>query len=315
MKFSVPLDALSHILNYLTAEDIVVRCSLVNKTWLSAARSPVLWETGRNLLPKLAGINTMSSLLALLRRPQFSRLRSLTVPRSCRLGNTGMKQLAELCPDLKGLDLGYSECFYAMDDDLVTAAELFPGLSSVRFTMRSIWNTGIVRMAGIAGQQLVDLRIKVEQPRTLSSDTMASVVANCPNLRVFSCYLYPKNYWIGVDWFTEVGVIALVRGCLDLKVLELCNAAAVGLQTYETIVSLHQQNDGDGGKDGHGRRLRLRVLCVTGTAKKANRSMMSDAIPTLLKEEGKTVREQLQNSCGIDQVSFEEPPFGWPQFL
>lgn len=222
---------------------------------------------------------------------QFSRLKSLTLPTKIKLGKTGLRQLAKQHPNLEEINLQGCK---AKDADIAQAAKLWPDLSSFGLDMYHVTNDGICQMVSVISHQLTSLQIDGDTTHVepyLSNVTVETIAKCCPRLQVFSYRLSPFYYDASLDQLTERGIIALVTGCPKLKALELHNSATVGLEAFETIVRLQNEN-----------RLRLRHLFVAGTTS-FRCARGTPSIPTLLQEEGSLVRTQLRN-CGIGEVYF-----------
>ena len=119
-KVSLPEEVILDIIGYLPYHHFVHNVSLISKAWLSATRAPQLWTR----LDKTTGLKpsselklSMSALLTILSRPQFSSLKSLTLPSKVKLGTNGMNQMAKHCPFLEEMDIGYEDWTTAIPNE------------------------------------------------------------------------------------------------------------------------------------------------------------------------------------------------------
>jgi hypothetical protein len=141
-QVSLPADAFLHILDFLPKTDLVLRTSEVSKAWLSMSRSPQMWtilDTENGLISKSKRITNMDHLLALLERPQFALLKTLVPPDKVRLRKKALEKIAESCPLLEDIDIGYSlwSSMHADDNALMEIPSLFPHLRiKIRFDLR-----------------------------------------------------------------------------------------------------------------------------------------------------------------------------------
>jgi hypothetical protein len=103
---------------------------------------------------------SITSLLALLGRPQFTKLKFLRLPLRVKLGMSSMNAITNACPRLEMWDVGYSQgSGRGADNDLIEAAESFVNLTSIRTDMWHVTSYGIANAAKAMGVQLLDLRI------------------------------------------------------------------------------------------------------------------------------------------------------------
>ena len=91
---SVPPRGFKLILTNLRRRELL-RISRVAKCWLSAARSPQLWERLGPPVLSVSSAMSMKNLLALMARPQFSQCRALCLPGYVKLGKTGAVQIGK----------------------------------------------------------------------------------------------------------------------------------------------------------------------------------------------------------------------------
>ena len=232
-----------NVLQYLDGREIT-NISLVSKVWSSVSKSPIVWENGVdmsrfNLDKKL----NMTSLLKLLGRPQFSRLKALALPYNVKLGKNSVKQLAKSLPQLELFDPGYySQNAKCTDSDLLAATEYFTQLNSLRTDMRNVTSSGIGAAVRAMGEQLVDLRVFGDTIAShyLSGMTMETITSCCPNLKYFayracSTTLYYDPHLDGV---TGECIIRLVDGCRCLETLELSRAYHVKQSHFVQIAKM-----------------------------------------------------------------------------
>jgi hypothetical protein len=109
-QVSLPADAFLHILDFLPKTDLVLRTSQVSKAWLSMSLSPQMWtilDTEHGLFSRSKRVTNMDHILALLERPQFVFLKTLVPPNKVRLRKKALEKIAESCPLLEDIDIGY----------------------------------------------------------------------------------------------------------------------------------------------------------------------------------------------------------------
>lgn len=281
------------VLEYFSGTtELVHSVSLVCKAWMSASRNPILWKQFDSKVGPASDSKHLESceLLALLARPQFSQLESLTISYryseySVSLNEVVIKQIAKCCPYLQELDFGYKHSCstFQISDALKFATKQFPNLTKIAFKMgHYVTISEIEGVVGRLAERLLELRIEANPffQSYVSDETVLAVARCCPNLRVFASRI--KTIFDD-EHLTENGIIVLVEGCRRLQVLDLRNAARVGLSAYKAIVRMQTNKE-----------LGLRVLCVTGYGRFR---------PSLLTEQGKKVRKQLQQDCGIKTVA------------
>jgi len=151
----LPEDSFLNIMKFLTGRQIVLYASLVSKSWLAASRNPLLWETLDNSCG-LTNANkklNMTALQNLLRRPQFGRLKHLTMPHNAlKLSAKSIKQLSQLCPHLESFSVGYATNITGpkmKGADLIGVVETFSKLNAIHTHMWSITHTDILSVAKI----------------------------------------------------------------------------------------------------------------------------------------------------------------------
>jgi hypothetical protein len=247
-QVSLPADAFLHILDFLPKTDLVHRISQVSKAWLSMSRSPQMWtilDTEHGLLSKSVRVTNMDHLLALLERPQFAFLKTLVPPDKVRLRKKALEKIAESCPLLEDIDMGYSphSSMHADDNALMAIPSLFPHLKKIRFCsdrQDKITRNGFWRFLETMADRLVDLRVYAlvfgpNDTRTwvLSDADLQEISRHCQNLEHFRYELYKDD---GGELLSKEGVIALVRGCPKLKSIYLANPLQnVQIEAFEYI--------------------------------------------------------------------------------
>ncbi len=196
----------------------------------------------------------MKSLLALLARPQFANLKSLTIPDKVKVGKTSIKQIAKSCPHMEKFVLGYSEtrgwtCAHAKSEDIVEAATHLLSLKAIHFDMWTVTNASITAMAEAMGSQLLDLRIRgygfSSGDNYLSDATLGVLAASCPNLKHFAYRNRSHCYNIMLDTLSGAGVIGLVQACRRLEVLHLDGAKRVTRADFAAIIEMVSASNGD----------------------------------------------------------------------
>ena len=292
VSICLPEDAFHNVLGHLTGRD-VVGISLVNKAWLSASRSPLLWTS----LDQTSGFtnNTksknMTSVLQLLARPQFANLKALTLPTKIKLGKTSLKQIAKHCPSLEELDMGYTHHFggiHPKDDDLMDVAEHLPNLSGIGVDMWSATSGGIQKMVQSMGSTLHCIRVQGDTitEHYLSDGTLTTIATSCPNLIEFAYKLSRSYYKSWRDSVTHSGVIALVKGCRKLERLHMVGTQNVSIEAFEVLVSLLEDSNEE---------TNLRHLCLAGLG------------DTFEGKKGERIKKRLE--ALVVNVSFEKK--GW----
>ena len=241
----VPEECFVKIMSFLNGWNIV-NASTVCKAWLYVSRMPVLWErfaVTDGLSNKSKKLN-MTYFLALLERSQFANLKYLSLPYKVKLGKTGIKSIARVCPHLETWEVGFSHCSgQQTDNDLIEAIERFPNLTSIHTSFFYVTNFGITSAARMMGSQLLDLRIKMIG-RYLSDSTLGVIAEHCPNLKHFA-YILPfyRYYKPELDMLSGVGITQLVRGCRRLEVIELDHALGIRREDFDAILNMILQGN------------------------------------------------------------------------
>jgi hypothetical protein len=234
------------ILDFLPTYDLVHRASLVSSMWLDSTRSPQMWnkmDPKHGLKARSKQTTTMTSLIQLLNRPQFAAVKKLVPPLKVRNTVRGLRLIAEACPLLEEIEIGYDpkSKMGIRKSELLQLPSLFPHLAKVNFSMNFLSNDAVVRFAETMAGRLVQLHISgVYQ---ISDSTLESIVHHCPYLESFHHIIYQSLHirafssHASNQYITEQGVIALVRGCPNLKSIALHSSRMVGLGAFEHIAS------------------------------------------------------------------------------
>jgi hypothetical protein len=244
----MPEECFVKMMTYLNGRE-VVNASVVGKAWLSVSRMPSLWERldDSNGLSNKGRKMNVTSLLALLGRPQFTNLKTLILPFKVKLGKSSIKAIANSCPHLETWDVGYSRgAGRGKDGDLIEAAETFVNLTSIRTSMWDVTSYGIAHASKAMGAQLLDLRVSNDCicSHYLSDAALVFVAEFCPNLKHFA-YIIKYRCWYKEehDMLTGAGVTHLIRGCRRLEVLELQNAERIQREDFIAILNMLAQDD------------------------------------------------------------------------
>ncbi|KAL7529470.1 hypothetical protein ACHAXR_002983 [Thalassiosira sp. AJA248-18] len=267
---NVPEECFLNTMSFLEGRHVVT-ASLVNKAWLSVSRRPSLWKK----LDESSGLTNsskklnMTSFLKLLSRPQFANLKALTMPYKLTVGKSGIQKIAKACPHLEMWDYGYSRSTCGGNDvDLLEAAERFTNLTSIRTDMWKVTTVGIKSLVKAMGGQLLDLRIKGDciTKNFLSDAALGVIATNCPNLKHFGYTMaYVCYYDAEQDPLSGAGVIALVKGCRRLEVLEIEHSKQVRKEDFLTIMNMVAQDDAASDNAGSdGKKFALRKIIVVG---------------------------------------------------
>jgi hypothetical protein len=179
----------------------------------------------------------MDHLLAFLERPQFALLKTLVPPDKVRLRKKALEKIAESCPLLEDIDIGYSvlSSMHADDDVLMEIPSLFPHLRTIRFDLQRVTRNGLWRFLETMDDRLVDLRIYAltnTGELVLSDADLQQISRQCQNLEYFR---YEQSDDDLGEPFSKEAIIALVRGCPKLKSVALINTNSVQIEAFEHI--------------------------------------------------------------------------------
>jgi hypothetical protein len=197
----------------------------------------------------------------MLARPQFSRLKILVLPRKAQFSKATPEVLAQRCPWLEELDVGWTGTYtHIADQQLVELPNYFPNLTKISFDMPKATNMGVYSFVEKMADRLLVICIKSDYldlngPRGYLSDcSLIQIARVCPNLEGFTYWIsvWFKGYNGAVDDFSETGVMALFRGCTKLKHLFLADTQKVGLEAFELIANTSGSS--------------LKYLCVEGVS-------------------------------------------------
>ena len=206
----------------------------------------------------------MTSFLQVLSKPQFANLKSLSLIPKIKIGKKLITQISQCCPNLQEINVGFPEAnawtrVFPTNHTMIKIAETIPNLTTIGFSMWSVTNIGIRGMVHkFVGSNILCLRIHGTNPNYLSDTTIKQVAASCVNLKEFTYNVHQFSYNPTKDYLSESGIITLVTNCRQLEQLTLDGTKNVGIDAYETILSLSNRPDTRNNK-----RLRLKKICVT----------------------------------------------------
>jgi hypothetical protein len=239
----IPEECFIKMFTFLNGKE-VVNVSTVNKVWLSISRKPEVWsrlDLKNGLSWNKAKRLNMTSLLALLGRPQFANLKHLQLPSCCKVGKNSLRSISKACPNLETFDMGGSR---GNDSDLLSASQIFSNLTGLHFGLGDISNNGIMSAVRMMGNALLDLRIRSYGLDKYLSDEAVGVIAEfCPNLKYF-------DYSTGLSVHSAVkrdlsanSITCLIRKCRRLEVLELGFIHAISRDDFAAILSMLEHDD------------------------------------------------------------------------
>jgi hypothetical protein len=241
----IPPELFMNILKFLPRRDIVVRASLVSKAWLSATRNSAMWDTF-DYFPGQREMN-MIKFVALLRRPQFSKLKVLIPPPKLKFGNfgTGFRKIASACPLVETVLAQAS--YYMSDECLLTTADCFPHLRSISLRMCDVSGGGVSAFAKAMGSRLKELMIVGSSkflmlvglpgyaPSEINDEVLKDISEHCPNLEKFTFTSWWDPRYPSGGGFSHEGLIHLFEGCPNLRKLSLLHAPNVGVEAFEYL--------------------------------------------------------------------------------
>ena len=232
------------VFDMLPRYDIVHKAGLVCKAWLALTRYPQLWTTldHQNGLKSISiRIKNMVDLLGLLRRRQFTSLKTLSPPSTVFLRKNALSEIAESCPLLEEINLGCSlRCHMKPTRQyLLDTVSIFPHLSKIRFNNSRIMDDDIRLFCVRMGDRLREIRIEDETTKhddhQLTNKTLRIIGRHCPNLELFQ-YTYNHHDISRQNPFTAKGIISLLTRCTKLRSLALIRNEHIGLNAFEFIL-------------------------------------------------------------------------------
>lgn len=237
-RVAIPAAVMQNVLEFLPRPQAVHSASLVSKSWLAIVRAPAFWtvlDHHTGLLDDSQTVSNMTALLKLLKRPQFSSLRTLVPPYKVQARKNVFQKVAEACPLLEELDLGVGGRSHMKIDDasLLALPELFPHLKSIRFKTYRVSNAGLKEFCRIMGDRLVDLGIREEHENLLSNETLATIGSSCSNLQHFYVDFFFQTQGQGRD----EGLMDLLKKCIKLKSFRLIHSASLEQGIFEYILN------------------------------------------------------------------------------
>jgi len=227
---ALPSDVFEHVAAYVAPKEYGALMA-TQKAFLSAVQAPRLWRRALDASEGSA-MNpnskiSLKALLAELKRPRYAALEVLVLPRSIKVGKTGLKQIAKCLPDLKALDFGFTASnLHPSVADLCQAATEITSLVSLRTDMWNVTNHGIVTLGRTMGARLLDFRVADDTITKHYFNDFAGIVLvqNCPSLKRLTviggcgCHYYEEDR---DDLNVSTGLILILSNCKALERLEL----------------------------------------------------------------------------------------------
>ena len=211
-----PEDVIRHILDFLPKTDLVHKISMVSKAFLSIAKSPRTWHTldaSNALSYRSRRVTNMTQFLTLLKKPQFTNLVKLGPPDKVRMRMKALEEIAERCPMLQSIDLGYSfwSNMHISPDGLCQLPSLFPHLKEVKFDTFNLTIPSICQFFEAIGGRLKSLSITQRRCYCTDGTVMNALSSCCPNLESFQ---YNNRCSI-------IGIVSFIQNARSLKNLAL----------------------------------------------------------------------------------------------
>ena len=254
---ALPSDVFEHIAGYIAPKHYGALMA-TQKAFLSAVQAPRLWRRALDASEGSA-MNpnskiSLKALLAELKRPRYAALEVLVLPRSIKVGKTGLKQIAKCLPDLKALDFGFTASnLHPSEADLCQAATEITSLVSLRTDMWNVTNHGIVTLGPTMGARLLDFRVADDTitKHYFSNFAAFSLATACPNLKRLtviggwgSHYYEEARDNLDIQPATPPGLAGLnqplmhiLRNCKALKRLELVCKKICNLQYLDELAT------------------------------------------------------------------------------
>ena len=241
---ALPSDVFEHVAGFIAPKHYDALMA-TQKAFLSAVQAPRLWRRALDASEGSA-MNpnskiSLKALLAELKRPRYAALEVLVLPRSIKVGKTGLKQIAKCLPDLKALDFGFTASnLHPSVADLCQAATEITSLVSLRTDMWNVTNDGIRSLSRIMGARLLDLRVADDTiTKHYFFDFAAFCLAEyCPSLKRltvmggFGSHYYEEH----LDTLNvSTGLMHILLGCPALKRLELVHKKICNLQYLDEL--------------------------------------------------------------------------------
>jgi hypothetical protein len=222
---------------------------------LSAVQAPRLWRRALDASEGSA-MNpnskiSLKALLAELKRPRYGALEVLVLPRSIKVGKTGLKQLAKCLPHLKALDFGFSASnLHPSDAELDQAATEITSLVSLRTDMWNVTAVGIWKFSRTMGARLLDFRVADDTitKHYFGNYAAFSLASGCPNLKRLTVIgAWGSHYYEeardDLDIQTNISaglnqpLMYILRRCPALKRLELVCKKICNLQYLDELAT------------------------------------------------------------------------------
>jgi len=183
----------------------------------------------------------MSELLRLLKKPTFTSLKVLVPPHRIQTRKNAFDEIAKCCPMLEDIDAGENILSRMKIDDLtlLSLPQLFPHLKCIGFNMHKVTNTGVSSFCRNMAHRLRSLSIYDSYycDAKLTDKTLKTISEHCPNLEMFMFHFASTKSSKNKS-FGENGIIDLVKGCSNLKILCLHmthTKTSVGTAAFEYI--------------------------------------------------------------------------------
>lgn len=220
---SVPEVCFQHIVEFVSPWGNYASLLASHKAALGMlSATPRLWKRALTAAPNAelhhGSRISMKALLAQLKKPRYADVDVLCLPRSIKVGETGLASLGKVLPHLTALDFGLSAGnLHPKDADLLAAARDLPRLRSLRIDMWNATPFGVQGFARAMGARLLDLRMADDGiTHNYVTDSVLSVIAgSCPALTRLSLVGAAGGgsyYRQGQDHCTTAGITMLLDG-------------------------------------------------------------------------------------------------------
>ena len=240
---SVPVEVTWKILEWLPRYQVVHNASLVCKSWLSLCRSPRFWkalDSANGLTMKSSQVKNMTDLLTLIRRPQFSSLKLLVPPHMVQLRKKALENIAQHCPLLEEIHMGYDSHFPKMkpsEADIMSLPSLFPYMDKIRLGTHQLTNSAIQSFCEVMGSRPRSIRIldSYSCNQKMTDSTIVAIGRHCPNLEVFE-YSFSSHTLVEQNPLSTDSIVSLLTSCTGLHSLGLIRCPNVGLPAFRFIL-------------------------------------------------------------------------------
>ena len=217
---SVPEVCFQHIVEFVPPRRNYANLLASHKAALGTLNAtPRLWKRAVSASPnaelhKESRIS-MKALLAQLKKPRYADVDVISLPRSVKVGKTGLASLGKVLPNLAALDFGFSASnLHPKDSDLLAAARDLPRLRSLRTDMWNVTSLGVEDFARAMGSRLLDLRVADDDitHNYVTDGTLRVIAGACPALARLSLIGAAGGgyYTRAQDRCTVAGITALL---------------------------------------------------------------------------------------------------------